>query len=219
MPTSTVENYIKAIYQECRTIPQSLLPIGKLARSLKVAPGTATSMVKSLRDAGLVDYEPRVGVQLTGEGKVLALRVLRRHRLVELFLARILKLDWSEIHEEAEDLEHVISDRVLERIDQLLGFPLYDPHGDPIPSDSGHVIERDLRSLSSCRLGEKATIARIMDQEPSFLQFAEKRGLVPGKTLTIVGKNPVAKAMEVENEEFKVTTLGDQAAEKIEVEL
>ena len=219
MPTSTVENYIKAIYQECRTIPQPLLPIGRLASSLKVAPGTATSMVKSLWDAGLVHYEPRVGVRLTDEGEVLALGVLRRHRLVELFLARILKMDWSEIHEEAEALEHVISDRVLERIDRLLGFPQYDPHGDPIPSDSGKVIERDLLSLSACRVGEKATIARIMDQEPSFLQFAEKRGLVPGKTLTVVGKNAVAKAMEVENEDLQVTTLGDQAAEKIEVEL
>ena len=218
MPTSTVENYIKAIYQECRTIPDPLLPIGRLARFLQVAPGTATSMVKSLRDAGLVHYEPRVGVRLTDKGEVLALRVLRRHRLVELFLARILKMDWSEIHEEAEDLEHVISDRVLEKIDRLLGFPRYDPHGDPIPSDSGHVIERDLRSLRTCRLGESATIARIMDQEPSFLQFAEKRGLVPGKTLTVVGKNPVAEAMEVENEDLIVTTLGDQAAEKIEVE-
>ena len=218
MPTSTVENYIKAIYQECGTISSPLLPIGKLARVLQVAPGTATSMVKSLRDAGLVHYEPRIGVRLTAKGEVLALRVLRRHRLVELFLARVLKMDWSEIHEEAEDLEHVISDRVLEKIDHLLGYPQYDPHGDPIPSDSGQVIERDLRSLLTCRLGERATIARIMDQEPSFLQFAEKRGLIPGKTFTVVGKNAVAKAMEVENEDLQITTLGNQAAEKIEVE-
>ena len=218
MPTSTVENYIKAIYQECRIIPDLMLPVGRLASLLKVVPGTATTMVKSLSDAGLVNYEPRVGVRLTDEGEVLALHVLRRHRLVELFLVQILKMDWSEIHEEAEALEHVISDRVLEKIDHLLGNPQYDPHGDPIPSNSGQVIERKLRSLLVCNAGETAKVARITDQEASFLQFAEKRGLIPGKTITVVGKNEVAQAMEVTNEEMQVTTLGNQAAGKIEVE-
>ena len=102
MATSTVENYIKTIYLECRKIQQEMLPIGRLAQSLNVVPGTATTMVKSLHEAGLVDYEPWVGTRLTHQGEVLALHVLRRHRLVELFLVEILKMDWSEIHDEAE---------------------------------------------------------------------------------------------------------------------
>lgn len=218
MATSTVENYIKAIYLECRKIPEELLPVGKLAQTLKVVPGTATTMVKSLYAAGLVVYEPRVGVNLTDQGEVLALHVLRRHRLVELFLVKILKIDWSEIHDEAEQLEHVISDRVLERIDAILGYPEYDPHGDPIPSDSGKLRERDLLNLVHCEPGTEATIARILDQEANFLLFAEKNGLMPGKAVKILNHDESANAIEVETERRKTLTLGKQAALKIEVE-
>src|SRR6185503_20361208 len=102
--------------------------------AMNVAPGTATAMVKTLAESGLVDYEPRGGVRLTTKGEKLALHVLRRHRLVELFLVEALGLDWSEVDEEAEELEHAISDKVLGRIDKALGHPQVDPHGDPIPT-------------------------------------------------------------------------------------
>lgn len=217
MATSTVENYIKAIYLECRKIQDEMLPIGRLAQSLGVVPGTATSMVKSLSQAGLVDYEPRVGARLTTRGEVLALHVLRRHRLVELFLVKILKMDWSEIHDEAEHLEHVISDRVLERIDELLGYPLYDPHGDPIPSHSGQLQERDLQNLVNCDAGKEAVVARVLDQEADFLQFAEKNGLVPGNAVKIINHDNAANSIEVEVSSGKTLTLGKQAARKIEV--
>ncbi len=218
MATSTVENYIKAIYLECREIGDEMLPIGRLAQSLSVVPGTATTMVKSLCEAGLVDYEPRVGTKLTKQGQALALHVLRRHRLVELFLVEILKMDWSEIHEEAEHLEHVISDRVLERIDDLLGHPQYDPHGDPIPSHSGHFQERNLQSLVNCDAGTETKVARIVDQEAIFLQFAEKNGLVPGNSVQILNRDDAANAIEVKTATGKTLTLGKQAAVKIEVE-
>ena len=218
MATSTVENYIKAIYLESRKIDEDLLPIGKLARCLKVVPGTATTMVKSLNDAGLVYYEPRIGAKLTERGEGLALHVLRRHRLVELFLVEILKMDWSEIHDEAEQLEHVISDQVLEKIDDLLGHPQYDPHGDPIPSHSGQLQERDLQNLVNCELGKQSVVARVLDQEADFLQFAEKNGLVPGNSVKVINHDEIANAIEVETALGKVLTLGKQAAIKFEVQ-
>src|SRR4051794_38837967 len=151
MATSTVEDYLKAIYTAQQG--SGLVAMGALAAAMKVAPGTATAMVKTLAEAGLVDYEPRGGVRLSGKGERLALHVLRRHRLVELFLVEVLGLDWSEVDEEAEELEHAISDRVLERIDQLLKHPQVDPHGDPIPSSKGKLPSRTLASLAECDLG------------------------------------------------------------------
>ena len=118
--------------------------MGKLATAMGVVPGTATTMMEALADSGLVAYEPRGGVRLTrGGARVLALHVLRRHRLVELFLVQVLGMDWSEVHPEAEELEHAISDKVLERIDTLLGHPSVDPHGDPIPPPRGRSRPAD----------------------------------------------------------------------------
>src|SRR2546421_114591 len=139
MPTSTVEDYLKQIYLEQQNAPDELVPMGKLAAAMGVVPGTATTMIKALSDSGLVSYEPRGGARLTRGGEQLALHVLRRHRLVELFLVKILGLDWSEVHVEAEELEHAISDKVLNRIDTILEHPSVDPHRDPIPSAKGKV--------------------------------------------------------------------------------
>src|ERR1700677_4514193 len=143
MATSTVENYLKQLYLEQRTTgADPMVAMGRLAAAMGVVPGTATSMVKALADSGLVVYEPRGGVKLTRSGEQLALHVLRRHRLVELFLVKVLGLDWSVVHDEADTLEHAISDRVLERMDALLNHPTVDPHGDPIPTPKGQLHER-----------------------------------------------------------------------------
>src|SRR5438309_3371533 len=141
MPSPTVENYLKQLYLQQQHAPQELVSMGKLAAAMGVVPGTATTMVKALADSGLVTYQSRGGVRLTRGGEQLALHVLRRHRLVELFLVKVLGLDWSEVHAEADDLEHAISDKVLEKIDQYLGRPSVDPHGDPIPSAKGKFID------------------------------------------------------------------------------
>src|SRR5256714_8448369 len=146
MPSITVENYLKQLYLEQQNAPD-LVQMGKLASAMGVVPGTATSMIKALADSGLVSYEPRFGAKLTKGGEQLALHVLRRHRLMELFLVKVLGLDWSEVHDEAEELEHAISEKVLERIDKLLGHPSVDPHGDPIPSAKGKVSEERLVRL------------------------------------------------------------------------
>src|SRR5438046_8279 len=137
MASRTVENYLKALYSEQQRAGDELVSMGRLASAMGVVPGTVTTMVKALADSGLVSYEPRGGVRLTRGGEQLALHVLRRHRLVELFLVKVLGLDWSEVHAEAEELEHAVSDKVLERIDALLEHPRVDPHGDPIPPARG----------------------------------------------------------------------------------
>src|SRR5213592_1768641 len=124
--------------------------MGSLVSALGVTPGTATTMVKALADAGLAEYEPYSGVRLTAAGEKLAGLVLRRHRLVELFLVQVMGMSWAEVHDEAEQLEHVVSERLIERIDDMLGHPTHDPHGDPIPTPEGALTTRHLETLLTC---------------------------------------------------------------------
>ena len=219
MATSTVENYLKKLYLEQRSSDGgALVSTGRLATAMGVVPGTVTSMVKALSDSGLVVYEPRGGVKLTRSGEQLALHVLRRHRIVELFLVKVLGLDWSAVHDEAEALEHVISDQVLERIDTLLGHPKVDPHGDPIPTSKGHLHERQLISLADCPVGISQQVARVLDQEPEFLQFIERSGLKPGSIVTVCERDLVAEAVKIRIPRRKEVSLGMVAAAKILVD-
>src|SRR2546421_8334293 len=151
-PSSTVENYLKAIHHGQSSLPkgQRLVPMGQVAATLRVTPGTATTMVKALAESGLAEYEPYSGVRLTPAGEKLAGLVLRRHRLVELFLVQGMGMSWAEVHEEAEQLEHVVSERLIERIDEMLGRPTRDPHGGPIPNPEGAITPRDLDTLLTC---------------------------------------------------------------------
>jgi len=213
MATRTVEDYIKRIYLEQQG-GANLVPFGRLAAAMEVVPGTVTTMVKALADSGLVGYEPRQGVRLTSAGEKLALHVLRRHRLIELFLVRVLRFDWSEVHDEAEELEHAVSERLIERIDELLGRPGYDPHGDPIPDATGKVAERRLQPLSSGRAGGRGTIARIADQDPEFLRYATDRGLVPEAVLTVESVDPIGESIRLVVGDRSLT-LGRTAAAKI----
>lgn len=215
MPSSTVENYLKQLFIEQQQTPGQLVPMGRLASQLNVAPGTVTSMVKALADSELVEYEPRTGAKLTRSGELLALRVLRRHRLVELFLVEILGLDWSEVHEEAEELEHAISDKVLDRIDALLGQPATDPHGDPIPTSRGKLASPRLDSLADCPTGQSVRVSRMLDQNPPFLQFARQQGLRPGADLVVEKRDPQADALTLRAADGSAITVGSAAAAKI----
>ena len=219
MASSTVENYVKQIYVEQQSAGgEHLLPMGKLAAAMGVVPGTATSMIQALAKSGLVEYEPRTGVRLTKGGEQLALHVLRRHRLVELLLVQVLGLDWSEVHDEAEELEHVISDKVLERIDALLGHPSADPHGDPIPSARGTVPRDRYRPLSECLPGFSGKVARVVDQDAAFLQFVERCGLKPGISVVVDARDELADSITVRPSDRNAVTLGTGAAAKILVE-
>ncbi|NKB23104.1 MAG: metal-dependent transcriptional regulator [Kiritimatiellae bacterium] len=219
MASSTIENYVKQLYLEGQRTSNQKIPMGRLAKIMKVTPGTATSMVKALADSELVIYEPREGARLTRGGKQLALHVLRRHRLVELFLVKTLALDWSEVHEEAENLEHVISDKVLEKIDKLLDYPCVDPHGDPIPTSKGNITTKQYENLSDCRLHQKVKISRIVDQDPTFLQFLEREGLTPNVKLTLQSRDDYADATTlITHATSNTITLGLSTAKKILVE-
>src|SRR5437773_2980341 len=185
VPSSTVENYLKAIHQGQSSLAadERLVSMGSVAAALGVTPGTATTMVKALAEAGLAQYEPYSGVRLTAAGEKLAALVLRRHRLVELFLVRVMGMSWAEVHDEAELLEHVVSERLIERIDQMLGHPTHDPHGDPIPNPEGTITPRNLESLLTCPMGTPLKVTRISDQDPAFLRFIESNGLKPGESI------------------------------------
>src|SRR6266851_5897773 len=165
LPSSTVENYLKAIHLGQSALPagERLVPMGQVAAALGVTPGTATTMVKALGESGLAEYEPYSGVRLTRAGEKLAGLVLRRHRLVELFLVQVMGMSWADVHDEAEKLEHVVSERLIERIDEMLGRPTHDPHGDPIPNQDGAISTKHLESLLTCPLSTPLKVTRITD--------------------------------------------------------
>ena len=217
MPTSTVEDYLKQIYQAQQASPDKRVSTGQVATALDVAPGTATAMVKTLAESDLVEYEPYGGVRLSPAGEKLASHVLRRHRLVELFLVEVMGMDWSEVHGEAELLEHTVSERLLARIDDMLGNPEVDPHGDPIPTAGGEVAETDYADLTTCPIGESLRLVRVTDQETDFLQRVESYGLVPGAAIEVVSRDEQADIVEIRPREGVSVSLGFRAASKIQV--
>lgn len=218
MPTSTVEDYLKCILLEQQRDPEALVSMRRITAALAVAPGTVTAMMKTLADSGLLAYEPYSGVRLTDPGRQLALHVLRRHRLIELFLVKVMGMDWSEVHSEAEELEHAVSDRLIERMDEMLGYPSVDPHGDPIPDVHGAVEETVLPSLLNCELKVPLKVTRVGDQSRDFLQLLERRDLKPGSLLQVQSRDEAADAVELRLDAGKRLTLGFRAASKIFVE-
>jgi DtxR family Mn-dependent transcriptional regulator len=217
MATSTVENYLKTILLRTEG-PDHMVPMGVLAEALDVVPGTVTTMVKSLAEQGLLDHQARQGVRLTEAGRRLALEVLRKHRLVETFLVRTLKMDWTEVHEEAEALEHAVSERVLARIDEFLGHPATDPHGDPIPDANGHLADDvPAATLLNCALNKPLRVTRITDQSTDFLAFVQKTGLKPGTRLRVLRREPASGVLHCEVRAGGEIALGLPEAAKIAV--
>src|SRR4249920_3613929 len=218
--SSTVENYLKAIYQGQSALPGEgrLVPMGQVAASLGVAPGTATTMIKALAESGLAEYEPYSGVRLTASGERLAGLVLRRHRLVELFLVQVMGMSWADVHDEAEQLEHAVSERLIDRIDEMLGRPTHDPHGDPIPDQDGAITTKHLESLLTCALGTALKVTRITDQDPAFLRFIESNGLKPGERIEVTSRDAAADAVVLRRKDRSIT-IGARAASKLLVEV
>jgi DtxR family Mn-dependent transcriptional regulator len=216
LPSQTVENYLKTIYLAQASLPDgALVSMGQVASAMGVVPGTATTMVKTLAESGLAAYEPYAGVRLTDAGEKLASRVLRRHRLVELFLVKILGMSWIEVHDEAERLEHAVSDRVIERMDEMLGRPAVDPHGDPIPTAEGTIARPNYLDLVAAPIGVPLVISRVVDQDADFLRFVEGRHLVPGTEVVIEARDPAADYVQLRSSSGQSTTVGMRAASKL----
>jgi DtxR family Mn-dependent transcriptional regulator len=221
LPSSTVQNYLKVIYQGEAELPEGtrLVSMGLVAAALGVTPGTATTMVKALAEWGWATYEPYSGVRLTPAGAKLAGQVVRRHRLVELFLVQAMGISWAEVHEEAELLEHVVSDRLVERMDEMLGHPTHDPHGDPIPTPEGALPPDQRESLLTCPIGTPLRVTRITDQDPAFLRFVESNQLKPGQPIEVETRDAAADAVRLGGRHRTPITIGARAASKLLVEV
>lgn len=223
-PTSqAIENYLKAILAERGA--EGRAAVGALARHLRVTPGTVTSMVKRLARRGLVRHERYGGVALSAAGERAALAVLRRHRLIETFLVRVLGLDWSEVHEEAERLEHALSDRVLDRLDAFLGHPATDPHGDPIPGPGTRRGSRGTGStraggerllpLSELPAGGEGRVRRVLDQSAEFLRFLDRHGLKPGALVRVEAADAAGGTLRIRRGRRAPVSVGAAAAARM----
>jgi len=175
MASENVEDYLKSIYKLQER--GGKVSTSSLSERLGVSAPSVTEMIKKLAEEGILAYAPYKGVELTAEGRKRALKILRRHRLWELFLVEVLKYPWHEIHDEADRLEHFTSEKLERRLDEALGFPRKDPHGDAIPTTDGSIERVEYRSLSEVKTGETVTVARVNDASAQVLQYASRLGI------------------------------------------
>jgi DtxR family transcriptional regulator, Mn-dependent transcriptional regulator len=187
-PHASVENYAKAIYH-LREREDGAVSTGAIAERVGVSPASASAMVRRMADDGLVEHTPYHGVTLTDSGQDLALEVMRRHRLIEAFLAD-LGMPWDRVHAEAERLEHVISEEFEGLISRRLGEPTHDPHGDPSPTADLEIEEPDTRRLADMEAGDRGTFVRISDSDSAMLRYLSERGIFPGDEFEVVRKEP-----------------------------
>jgi DtxR family Mn-dependent transcriptional regulator len=193
-----IQDYLKVIYK-LRTSGQRATTTG-ISKEMGVAPSSATSMVKKLAALGLAEHAPYRGVELTEPGRKIALEVIRHHRLLEQYLAETLGVPIDAVHDEADRLEHVISEELEARIDEQLGFPTHDPHGDPIPDVRLNVALQDLRSLDVLEPGEEATVRRVPDGDAALLRYLAGLTLVPGRRVTMRRSEPFGGPLTVDVE-------------------
>lgn len=188
MPTPAVEDYLKAIYQ----LTQADGPVGTsaIAERLGVAPGSVTGMLKRLGRQDLVEHERYQGARLTDRGRREAIRMIRRHRILELFLVEVLGYTWDQVHAEAERLEHAASDELVDRMAAALGDPESDPHGHPIPTSSGLIRASPLPTLAELEPGRSAILRRVSDEDPEALRYLARLNLIPGVAIRVLERTP-----------------------------
>jgi DtxR family Mn-dependent transcriptional regulator len=215
-PTHAVEDYLKTIHS-LGGADGMVSPL-EIAARLEVRASSVTGMLKRLAEAGWIVYESGRGAQLTSQGVAEARRVIRRHRLVELFLTRVLGLDWSEVDVEAEALEHAISPRLDQALAAYLGEPLEDPHGHPIPTREGQITQRHLQRLSQFRAGQSVVIREVQDDNPDRLRRWQTLGLVPGAAIRILSYQDLDDLFEVQVGD-KIITMGSEGLAGLRGEL
>ena len=198
MPSHTGENYLKAIYKLAEAEPETTgVSTNRIAAALDTRAASVTDMLRRLADKGLLNYEKYRGVQLTAEGQRLALLTIRKHRLWEVFLVQQLGFSWDEVHEVAEELEHVQSPLLMRRLDSFLGHPALDPHGDPIPAEDGAIRRPVHRLLADLNVGDQGTLAAVKNTSAPFLQYLDKVGLQLGALVEVLDKVTFDNSFEI----------------------
>ena len=212
--SQAMEDYLKAIYKLLQD--SDVVSTSALAEQMRVSPASVTNMCKKLADLNLLVYEPYQGVTLTPAGSRLVLEIVRHHRLIELYLAEALGVPWDRVHEEAEKLEHVISEDLEERMAAALGDPQFDPHGAPIPSKAGLVVHQESDRLVTVETGSPLVVVEVDDDDPELLRYLGQIGIYPGTELTIMTRAPFdgPLTLTIGNAEH---SLGFQAAQAVRV--
>jgi DtxR family Mn-dependent transcriptional regulator len=195
--SSTEQNYLKAIYHLAKGQPEPV-NTSSIAAYLNTTSASVTDMLKRLAEKNLISYEKYKGVKLSRKGEKVALDIIRKHRLWEVFLTRILKFRWDEVHEMAEELEHVSSNELIERLSAFLGDPSSDPHGDPIPDAKGHISDVPGTALTESITGSKYLLSGVTDHRPDFLQFLASHSLIPGTVIKVIQIRSVDQSLELQ---------------------
>jgi len=212
--SQSVEDYLKSIYKLQPEVEGKGVSTSKLAADIGVSNASVTNMLKRLSELGFVNYESYYGTRLTESGEKIALEIIRHHRLLELYLKEMMGYSWDEVHEEAEKLEHHISEQFEDRIAELLNDPKVDPHGDPIPTKDGKMPAVKTRPLSSVDSNRSFVVRRVKNQTPELLRYLEKQGIIPGVKVEVLAKEPFDGPVQLKIEN-RTTTIGYKIAEDI----
>nr|WP_311181960.1 metal-dependent transcriptional regulator [Hymenobacter volaticus] len=197
MPSFTEENYLKAIYKLAEASPGSEVSTNGIAEALQTRAASVTDMLRRLGEKGLLHYQRYRGVSLTPEGRQLALLTIRKHRLWEVFLVQKLGFNWDEVHDVAEQMEHIHSPLLVRRLDEFLGFPRLDPHGDPIPTEDGAVLRPRNRLVADLAPGDHGRLMAVKNTSPAFLQYLDKVGLKLGSDIEVLDKIEFDNSLEI----------------------
>jgi len=210
----TEENYIKAIYKLSASGKQEV-NTNAIADCLDTKAASVTDMLRKLSAKHLVHYVKYKGVSLTEEGKSVALQIIRKHRLWEVFLVEKLRFNWDEVHDVAEDLEHIQSDLLVKRLDEFLGYPRFDPHGDPIPTETGELDVKKQRLLAEMEINEAGVVAGVNDSQPLFLQYLDKMGIFLGARIKVTDKIAYDNSLEINIENKKSIIISSDVSKNI----
>ena len=204
--TRSEENYLKAIFHLGNGEPGSITT-NAIAEQMETKPSSVTDMAKKLAEKGFVHYKKYQGISLTDSGTRTALSIIRKHRLWEVFLVKKLDFTWDEVHEVAEQLEHIKSEKLIDKIDALLDFPKYDPHGDPIPTKDGKFMERDKQLLSDMPINTQGVCVGVKDSSAPFLKFLDKNKIALGNTIKILDKEDFDQSLQIlmEGKELRIS--------------
>lgn len=210
----TEENYLKAIYQHAER-GNKAVPTNAIAEALHTSPAAVTDMVQKLHEKGLVAYQKYQGVHISEAGKVHALQVIRKHLLWEVFLVEKLKLGWEEVHEIAEQLEHIQSPLLIQRLDELLGHPAYSPHGKPIPNAQGETAHKASVVLTSVEAGRGGIVVAIKEGTAQFLQYLSKRNIYLGAQISVIEKMPFDQSMDISVDRLPKVNISQKVSDNI----